>query len=250
MIKHSALYEGTVRHRRRTPVQHELASKLFMVYLDLDELSDVLSLSSLLGEAWWQPARYQRKDFIAPHNLSIKNAVKHVILIKTGHQHEGPVRMLANLRYFGYVINPITCYYCFNQAEQLQFIVAEVTNTPWGERQSYVLDCRDGRKSHRVTFQKTMHVSPFNPMNVAYEWISNTPSERLSVHINNRLESGRNFDATLVLDRTVLSRRSIRENLMKYPFMTAKILLSIYWNALKLGIKGAKFYPHPKPRTE
>ena len=138
---HSAIYQGFLRHRRFTPHQHRFSYRVFMMYLDLDELDEVLSMSPFWSKRRWRPARFQRSDFLGDPAVPLKQAVCDRIHEETGQRYVGRVCLLANLRYFGFVMNPIACYYCFDNQDNLQYIVAEVTNTPWNERQSYVLRC-------------------------------------------------------------------------------------------------------------
>jgi len=112
----SAIYRGTVRHRRFTPKQHDFTYKVFMVYLDLEEIDQVFSQSTWWSEKWFGLARYRRKDFFdRKSDTSLHTAVADYVEQHNGHRPDGPIRMLANLRYFGFIINPITCYYCFDK---------------------------------------------------------------------------------------------------------------------------------------
>lgn len=130
----SAIFEGTIRHQRLLPKNHLFKYKVFMMYLDLDEIDTAMSLSRWWSASGFNAAQFRRSDFLGPNNLPLKQAVHEYIYAATGDKLNGPVRLLCNLRYFGYILNPISCYYCFDEKEQLRFIVAEVTNTPWKER--------------------------------------------------------------------------------------------------------------------
>lgn len=137
----SAIYEGTVQHRRFQPVPHEFSYRLFMMYLDLDELGDVLARSPFWSDRRWAPARFRRADYLGDPHAPLADAVRDEAARRLGHRPEGPVRMLTHLRYWGYCFNPVTFYYCFAPGgERLEAIVAEITNTPWNERHRYVLD--------------------------------------------------------------------------------------------------------------
>ena len=247
---HSAIYEGFLRHRRRYPHAHRFSYPVFMMYLDLDELDDVLELSPLWSKKHWRPARFERGDFLGDPRLPLQQAVRERIREETGVWHEGPIRLLANLRYFGYIINPIACYYCFDTAGELRYIVAEVTNTPWGERKSYVLECDPRQKFQRIEFQKELHVSPFNPMQMEYHWCSNTPAGILSLNLETEHEERVHMDATMVLKRREIDARSLAMILLQYPWMTARVAWAIYWQALKLWLKRTPFYSHPADREE
>jgi DUF1365 family protein len=217
-----------------------------MMYLDLDELETVMKLSPWWSEKPWRPARFERSDFLGDLHIPLDEAVRNRIFQETGERHTGPIRMLANLRYFGFNMNPITCYYCYDENENLKTIVAEVTNTPWKQRQSYVLKCDPGSLIQSINFQKAMHVSPFNPMDMTYRWVSNNPSKVLSLNLETECEGKRHLDATMALQRREINAGSLAGILIEHPWMTAKVLLSIYWQALKLGVKKVPFHSHPK----
>jgi DUF1365 family protein len=196
------------------------------------------------------PAWFRRSDFLGDPQVPLEQAVRDKVFEATGARPAGPIFLLANLRYFGFVINPISCYYCLGEDEEtLEYLVAEVTNTPWNERHAYVLPAASGGKWLRTEFDKTLHVSPFNPMVMRYHWRSNTPEAKLLVHLANSLEGETVFDATLMLTRQPITRASLAWHLARYPFMTAKVALAIYWQALRLWLKGNPFYSHPKLQT-
>ena len=243
---HSAIYHGYLRHRRFTPTSHAFTYPVFMMYLDLDELPDVLGLSSLWSEKRWRPARFVRSDFLGDPDQPLVQAVRQRIHQETGEWHEGPIRMLGNLRYFGFNINPICCYYCFDREENLQTIVAEVTNTPWNERHSYVLDCDPQRRIQRIKFQKSLHVSPFNPMGMTYHWCNNRPGKGLSLNLEAGRQGEIEMDATLALKHRAIDSRSLNGIIREYPWMTAKVAWAIYAQALRLWLKKTPFYAHPE----
>ena len=148
------------------------------------------------------------------------------------------------------MFNPVSFYYCFDAADtHVETIVAEVTNTPWGERHCYVLPQRmnAGRDGHGRYFpEKVMHVSPFMEMDVAYDWRFNAPGEMLTVHMENAREGRKIFDATLVLEREEITARSLARALAGYPLMTLSVMVAIHWQALKLWLKGAPVHDHPR----
>ena len=243
----SRLYTGTLRHRRHLPRQHEFRYRVFMPYLHLDEIDRVLGQSRLWGRHRLAPASFRREDFHGDPALPLDRAVRQRIAEVTGETHRGPIYLLANLRCFGFQINPLCCYYCFDEdGETLRYLLAEVTNTPWNERHSYVLRAAAGDRVLRQQFDKAFHVSPFNPMAMRYDWRSNIPGERLAIHLENHTERGREFDATLALQAEPLTSQSMRRVLWQFPLMTAKVAFAIYWQALQLFIKRVPFYPHPR----
>jgi DUF1365 family protein len=242
----SRLYEGTVRHRRVAPRAHAFQYRVAMPYLHLDELDEVFAQSRLWSCTGRAPAEFRRSDFLGDSDVPLKDAVRQRIVQETGATHRGPIYLLANLRYFGYSMNPIACYYCFSEDEsQLEYLVAEVNNTPWDERHSYVLEAPPRGQWLKTAFDKTFHVSPFNPMAMRYHWRSNTPDRRLVLHMENRQDESKVFDATLSLRAQPMTAGGMNRLLLKYPFLTAKVGLGIYFEALRLYLKGLPVYAHP-----
>jgi len=148
------------------------------------------------------------------------------------------------------LINPIVCYYCYSDdGERLEYVVTEVTNTPWNQRQHYLLAC-DGLsiklgETAQGEFAKSLHVSPFHPMDMMYRWKLNRPSSKLNLHFDNFREDKKVFDASLMLEREPLTTVSMRAILWRFPFMTLKVFLAIYWQALRLFFKKVPFYSNP-----
>jgi DUF1365 family protein len=246
----SRLYEGMLRHRRVSPRAHEFQYRVFMPYLCLQELPDLFSDKLFWSAAGSALGEFRRSDFLGDPAVPLEDEVKRRIHEETGKQHSGPIYLLANLRYFGHIMNPIAVYYCFNEDEtRLEWVVAEVNNTPWNERHSYVLPGPDGGRWLKTSFDKEFHVSPFNPMGMLYNWRSNTPDRRLVLNMENTCEGDKVFDATLALTARPLSSANLNRLLFRYPFMTVKVGLAIYWQALRLYLKGIPVYQHPEKTT-
>ncbi|MDS4028913.1 MAG: DUF1365 domain-containing protein [Candidatus Contendobacter sp.] len=243
----SCLYVGHVRHRRFFPCRHEFRYGLFMVYLDLAELETVFKHRWLWSTRWPALAWFRRADHFGNPNMSLGTCVRDLVERETGRRPQGPIRLLTHLRYFGYCINPISIYYCFApDGEQVDTLVAEVTNTPWGEKIGYVLNVAgqaDG--TQRAEFSKAMHVSPFMPMDLRYGWRSTPPGPHLAVHLDVLKGPIRMLDATLSLRHQPLDGRAMAGALARFPFMTLKVVAAIYWEALRLLWKRIPIFPHP-----
>lgn len=245
----SCLYAGTVQHRRLTPFEHSFRYRLFLVYLDLSELDRVFRGRWLWSTTRFAAARFRREDHLGDPSRPLDECVRDLVQERLGRRPSGAVRLLTNLRYFGYVMNPVSFYYCFDGTTgDVDAVVAEVNNTPWGERHCYVLDWNEqaDRRVLRSEEEKLFHVSPFMPMDMTYRWRLGLPGDRLSVHIANYRQGEKAFDATLLMQRRPITTGQLAAALSAHPCMTASITAAIYWQALKLWWKGATYHPHPK----
>lgn len=239
----SCIYEGTIRHRRFEP-RREFRHRLALVYLDLEELPGLLH-GRLVAR---RPAmvRFRRPDYLGDRDVPLDRAVRDLVKDKTGVRPTGPVRLLTHLRSFGHCFNPVSFYYCFKPGgEGLQALVAEVTNTPWGERHAYVLGGTGSPRMLEGQFAKALHVSPFMGMDHRYEARAATPAETLSVHISSSRAGFTHFDATLALHRRELTRRSMARITAGYPLATVRVLALIYAHALGLKLAGVPVHRHP-----
>jgi DUF1365 family protein len=247
----SCIYEGQVRHTRQTPARHTFSYRLFLMYIDLGELPSLFDRHWFWSASRPALARFRREDHIGPASESLEDSVRNRVATETGRRPAGPIRLLTNLSYFGYCFNPVSFYYCFGEdGESVEAIVAEVNNTPWGETDTYVLDCAPGKRGWRFAPRKKMHVSPFMPMDIDYRWALSAPDEKLSVYMANSRNGSKLFDATLALEQRPINSRTLAGVLIRYPFMTLKVMLGIHWEALRLWVKRCPFYEHPEKRKE
>jgi DUF1365 family protein len=250
-VSASAVYEGTIRHRRFEPVEHEFSYRLFLAYLDLGELPEVLDPYPLWSARRPAPARVRRADFMGDPGRPLGECARDTVEAETGRRPAGPVRLLAGLRYFGHSFNPVSFYYCFDSAaKRVEAVVADVENIPWGERHAYVL-ARGAREGPVLSGEmgKALHVSPLMGMGQTYSFRAGEPGERLAVHIESRPDAGpgrRCFDATLALRRRELSGPLLAGVLARYPAMSLQVVAKIYLQSLRLKLKGARYFPHPR----
>ena len=241
----SCIYEGTIRHRR-FDTRREFAHRLALAYLDLDELPGLLG-GRLVAR---RPGlvRFDRRDYLGDPAVPLDRAVRDLVKDQTGAPPTGPIRLLTHLRSFGHCFNPVSFYYCLDPGgARVQALVAEVTNTPWGERHAYVLG--DEQESSAVLdgqFDKALHVSPFMGMDHRYQVRAAMPAQTLSLHIASSRAGATVFDATLALRRRELTRASIAGITARYPLATVRVLALIYAHALGLALAGVPVYRHPQ----
>lgn len=247
----SCIYHGTIRHRRVGAVAHEFQYPIFMMYLDLAELPELFDRRLLWSARRPALAWFKRADYLGDSAIPLDTAVRDVAEARTGVRPQGPIRLLTQLRYFGFVMNPVSFYYCFDATgSRVDTIVTEITNTPWNERHTYVFRARDDGVGNPLQhqFAKEFHVSPFFEMDHLYDWKFSPPGEQLAVHMENARRGTKVFDATLTLRRTPISGVALARALARHPFMTLSVAAGIYWQALRLRLKGATFHTHPSKR--
>jgi DUF1365 family protein len=261
----SAIYTGVLRHRRFRPVGHEFRYELFMAFLDIDRIPEVMSRSLFSSYNRFNWASFNDRDHFGDPRLGLRERLTRDAAAQGVPLPEGPIFLLTNLRYLGYNFNPISFYYCFDHGGGLPAILAEVNST-FGESHNYWLSAHNSIESagctgaagapHGLRFRcaKKMHVSPFMPMDLNYDFVLTAPGERLVAHMTTLdqeptaagiLAAGTLFDATLTLERRPWTAGSLRGALMRHPWMTAKVIGGIHWEALRLYLKGAPVYTHP-----
>lgn len=254
-----------MRHRRwRAPgverstgrpadVFHSLRYRLFLVYVDLAELPALFGRRGIWSTRWPALAWFRRADYLGAAAEPLEQAVRRLVRERLGWSPSGPIRLLTSFRYAGFRMNPVSFYYCFDESgEQLETLIAEVTNTPWDERHHYVLDLREAARGDLAARwsarnDKEFHVSPFFDLAMEYYWRVTVPREKLLVHIENHAADGKPFDATLLARRQPLTRWNLARVLLQYPLLTMKVAAGIYWHALQLWWKGVPYVPHPGP---
>lgn len=256
----SCIYEGTIDHCRISPVRHAFRYRLFMMYLDLDELPHLFDGRWLWSAERAAPARFRRSDYPGEPSGPLDTSIRTLVERETGFQPAGPIRLLTHLRYFGYGFNPASFFYCFDaDGARLEAVVVHVTNTPWGESHCYVVTPdaradrpRDGLHSDEVvaTRAKKLHVSPFLPMDLDHEFRFSLPGPSLGVRMVDRRRGEPVFDARLALERREISGPALAGVLVRHPAMTARVLVGIYAQALRLYRKNVPFHSHPEPLQE
>lgn len=241
------IYRGDLRHRRFSPISHIFTYKVGLLYVNIDNLDSLDGHSRLLSSKRTAIVRFDERDYLPSRAGSLKERAVETIFDQTGARFTGDIYLLTSPRFFGVAMNPISCFYCFNaETHTLEYLIAEVTNTPWKNRVAYVLTCDPDTDKQKIIFEKTMHVSPFNPMDMHYHLFCNVPRSKLFLHIENHDKQAKVTDATLTLDCTQITKDNIHTYFIKQPFYTLVTGFRIYWHALKLKLKGSPFYSHPK----
>lgn len=255
----SAIFVGKVGHSRFAPRPRAFSYKVYMAYLDLDELEGNSDAKPFAGSRLfsasamrrWLPAQFRREDFYGDAARPLSEEIRSLVQRRTGSRPTGPIRLLANLRTFGYQFNPIAVYYCFEpDGERLSHVVADVSNIPWRESHAYVFSAEPDGRSIDGTAKKMMHVSPFLEMDYTYRLRTAAPTDELGVLVSNSRDDVVEFSAALRLRRTPATARQLRRTLLRFPAMTISVTAKIFWQALKMKLRGYRWYPHAAPLRE
>jgi len=244
----SALLQGQVEHRRFGEKPHAFRYRVHLALLDLDELGEVFR-----GRWFWSVEKpnwvsFRRRDYLGAPATPLADAVRARIAEKLGRRPLGKVQILTQLRTFGYLFNPVSFYFCYDEHGGLDAIVAEITNTPWGERHAYVLDTA-GQDDLVFRFDKDFHVSPFFDMDQVYEWRFRVGPDGMGVSMTNFEHAKVVFHVDLSLERRAIDRRSLATALVRYPLQPLRLHLAIYWHAARLFLKRVTFFTHPDKRV-
>lgn len=240
----SAIYEGELVHQRTDPA-HRFSMRIAMPLLDLDEIHEVVARHPLWSVDRPNAVSFRRVDYLGEPEVPLPTAVRDTVEQATGRRPVGPISVLAHVRTWGWLFNPIAVYYCFApDGHEVEHAVAHVTNTPWKERHAYVLG---GPGAHDV--DKQLHVSPFFGMEQWYRISYQAPDDHLRVGIALHEQDDAVFHASLHLERREINRRSLSRVLWRYPMLTPRVSLGIHTHALRLWRKGATYHPHPSKKT-
>ena len=219
-----------------------------MVYIVLEELPELFDKIWFCSARRPAIARFRRDDHYRSEAETLDEAIRQLVHDRVGLFPQGPITLLTHLRYLGFVMNPVSFYYCWDKSvSRIEHIVAEVHNTPWGEQHCYVLECpRDWMHgSAQFVLDKEFHVSPFMPMDQMYAWEFSYPEHCLNIEMNSSTNNQQVFQASLELKAIDLNSSNLASCLLSYPFMTTKVAAAIYMEAAHLWLKKMPFYPHP-----
>ncbi len=245
MIK-QGFYKGQIRHKRYQPKIHQFSYKMYWSLLDLDKLQQTFKQNKLWSIEHWNLVSFFRKDFHYLENLTNKQSIIETIKKRTGYDFIGKVYLLSHLRYLGYNFNSVTFYFCIGE-RGLEFIISEITNTPWGERYPYILDCREiNGENYQFDFKKVFHISPFINMDMDYQWGFFFYNEELRIHMVVRNpEQGKIFDATFTGHFLPLNSSNMTKIAIRHPLQPIKMIFGIYWQAMKIWLKRIPVFDHP-----
>ena len=235
----SAIYNGTVIHKRFKPKLHFFKYKVFSLLIDLSELSTLDKKINFFSYNRFNLISFFDKDHGERDGTSLIEWVKKNLRENNIDAEEIKIRLLCYPRILGYVFNPLSVFYIYNNNEKLISILYEVKNT-FGEQHTYIFKIKnDNLLQHNC--EKKFHVSPFIEMNCNYFFRILKPSEKISVIIDQYQSNEKILFASQDGKRADLTSAELMKSYLKHPLMTFKIISAIHFEAFKLWTKGIKF---------
>jgi len=242
----SALYIGSVVHRRLRPREHRLRYSIFYLLLDLDEIDVLAGKLRLFSHNRLNLFSFHDRDHGDGAIASPRKRIEWH-LQEAGIDSGGPMRLLAMPRILGYAFNPLSIYFCHRRDSSLSAIFYEVNNT-FGQRHNYLIPVApDAKGLIRQESRKSFYVSPFMSTDMVYSFSVVPPGEDLSVSVIGRDTEGPLIVAELAAIRQELSDAALARAFCAYPLLTLKVIAGIHWEALLIWLKGVRLQHRPSP---
>ncbi|MCY7297114.1 DUF1365 domain-containing protein [Alteromonas sp. a30] len=250
----NAIYHGQIHHARFIPKKHSFNYHLFLFWLDLADIESTCETVSGLNynqKGWVQ---FKREDYLDSPEQPLHIRALERMSELAGKRLQGKVFFLGQLRMLGWYFSPVNFYYLQQEDGHFSHVLAEVSNTPWNERQHYLVALPPvSTKQLPAPTQKTFHVSPFNPMNMTYHWQISQPDQHLNLSITCSAPTGalaphqqqKHFIAGMNMQREALTSSSLQKHLRRIPSLAIKTVAGIYWQAFKLLLKRVPIYSKP-----
>ncbi len=244
----SAIYEGVVWHARDLPPAHAFRRRLYMLFLDLDELPALARTTSLLGADRRRPVELRSRDHFRGASRDLRARLAATLSTRGLPPPKGPVRVLTQGRVLGQGFNPVSFWWAYDAHGDLLACVAEVNNT-FGDRHPYVMPAAEAERTPlglAWTVGKAMHVSPFMDLAGAYRFELSEPGPELVVRATLLHDGEVRLRAGFEAKRAPLSDRTLLAALARLPGMPWQVWTSIHAQAVALWRKGARYHPRPR----
>ncbi len=239
MIKNSTIYNGKVVHRRYKPKEHYFKYNVFSLLIDLQELDIIQNKIKIFSYNKFNIISFFDIDHGPRDGSSIKEWIIKNLKSIGINDDKIQIKLLCYPRIFGYVFNPLSVFFIYDQKSRLISILYEVKNT-FGEQHTYIFRT-DDNKTIKNNCSKKFHVSPFIEMECHYYFRVLKPSDKISVIIDQSDKNGKLLYASQDGKAKQLNEKNLLISYISHPLMTFKIIAAIHYEAFKLWLKGIKF---------
>ena len=236
----SSIYNGTVIHKRFKPKVHFFKYSVFSLLIDLSELDYLNKKIKFFSYNKFNLVSFYEKDHGNRDGSSLVSWVKKNLDDNNINSENVKIKLLCYPRILGYVFNPLSVFYIYDENEKLACILYEVKNT-FGEQHTYIFKVDNDQNPYQHNCSKKFHVSPFIEMNCNYFFRLLKPSEKISVIIDQYQDNEKILYASQDGNRVNFTSIELIKSYLKHPLMTLKIILAIHFEAFKLWAKGIKF---------
>jgi len=238
----SRMYDCTVMHHRLEPLRHRFVYKVFMFYLDLDELETIDAQLRLFGRNRFNLFSLHDRDHLTYGQSSIKENIREYLKSKGINIGNGKIFLLTNLRTAGYVFNPVSFYFCFDEQGDPVCAVPEVGNT-FDELKPYLItrdSLREGMFRERMV--KHFYVSPFFDLDTTFDFQLRVPNEKLHIQIDDYKDGRKAFLSALIGTERPLTDFNLFRSFLRIPFVTLKVIALIHIHAGLLYLKKLPYH--------
>ena len=235
----SCIYSGFVTHRRFKPKRHFFSYKIFSLLIDLEEIELLEKKIKFFSFNKFNFLSFYNKDHGSRDGSCLINWTKKVLKNHNINIGSGKIKLLCFPRFFGYVFNPLSIFYCYDEDLKLKAILYEVKNT-FNEQHTYVFSVSSSSKLILHRCKKKFYVSPFIEMEMFYNFRLLKPGNRISIFIKEKDVAGTLLTACQVGQKIELNSKHLFLQFVKHPLMSFKVILAIHFEAFRLWIKGIK----------
>ena len=236
----SSIYNGTVIHKRFKPKTHFFKYNVFSLLIDLSELDYLNNKIKFFSYNKFNLISFYEKDHGNRDGTSLIAWVKKNLTDNNINFENIKIKLLCYPRILGYVFNPLSVFYVYDENDRLICVLYEVKNT-FGEQHTYIFQVDDNQNLYQHNCSKKFHVSPFIEMNCKYFFRLLKPGEKISVIIDQYQTDKKILYASQDGKRVDFNSKELIKSYLKHPLMTFKIITAIHFEAFKLWSKGIKF---------
>ena len=235
----SCIYSGFITHKRFKPKKHFFCYKIFSLLIDLSEIEELRKKIKFFSYNRFNILSFYNIDHGPRDGSCLIKWVKKTLEESKINIGSGKIKLLCFPRFFGYVFNPLSIFYCYDKQSKLKAILYEVKNT-FNEQHTYVFRCKSSSNLILHKCNKKFYVSPFIEMKTFYNFRLLKPGKKLNVLIKQNDTNGLLLIARQVGKRLDFTSKNLFFQFLKHPLMSAKVILAIHFEAFRLWIKGVK----------